>query len=192
MMQGLANGISANSYAAAAAAAAAARSAATAAKKALQIQSPSKVFEEIGKFVDMGLAQGIAKYSGLSDESAKSVAEQAADNMRNSLMNILSEEIDADPVIRPVLDITDVQNGAGILGSMFDNGLAISGSTRLAGTISRNVNGQAAQSSNISNNTNNTEIINHFNITGNNPKEIANEVSRILQKQVERRDAVWA
>ena len=75
---------------------------------------------------------------------------------------------------------------------MFDNGLAISGSTRLAGTISRNANGQATQSSNISNNTNNTEIINHFNITGNNPKEIANEVSRILQKQVERREAVWA
>ena len=192
MMQGLANGISANAYLASAKAAAAASQAAQAAKDALKINSPSKVFEEIGKFVDMGLAQGIAKYSGLSDESAKSVAEQAADNMRNSLMNILSEEIDADPVIRPVLDLTDVQNGVGILGGMFNNGLAISGSTRLAGTISRNVNGQATQSSNISNNTNNTEIINHFNITGNNPKEIANEVSRILQKQVERREAVWA
>ena len=192
MMKGLANGISANAYLASAKAAAAASQAAQAARNALKINSPSKVFEEIGKFVDMGLAQGIAKYSGLSDESAKSVAEQAADNMRNSLMHILSEEIDADPVIRPVLDLTDIQNGVGILGGMFNNGLAISGSTRLAGTISRNVNGQATQSSNISNNTNNTEIINHFNITGNNPKEIANEVSRILQKQVERREAVWA
>ena len=192
IMQGLANGISANSYRVAATAAAAASSAARAARNALRIQSPSKVFEEIGMYVDMGLAQGITKYSGLSDESAKSVAEQAADNMRNSLMNILSEEIDADPVIRPVLDLTDVKNGAGILGGMFDKGLAISGSARLASTISRNVNDQATQLSNISNNTNNTEIINHFNITGNNPKEIANEVSRILQKQVERREAVWA
>ena len=97
-----------------------------------------------------------------------------------------------DPVIRPVLDITDIQNGAGLLGSMFNNGLAISGSTRLAGAISRNPGSQTTQTSNISNNTNNTEIINHFNITGNNPQEIANEVSKIIQKQVERRGTVWA
>ena len=38
----------------------------------------------------------------------------------------------------------------------------------------------------------NTTITNHFSITGDNPREIANEVSRILQQQVERRDAVWA
>lgn len=189
---GLAAGIRDYAYQASYAAASAAQSAAQAARNALQINSPSKVFEEIGKFVDMGLAQGLDRYSYLSDDSAKSVAEQAADNMRNSLSQILTEEIDLDPVIRPVLDLSDVQNGVGILGGMFNNGLAISGSTRLAGTISRNVNGQATQSSNISNNTNNTEIINHFNITGNNPKEIANEVSRILQKQVERREAVWA
>ena len=37
-----------------------------------------------------------------------------------------------------------------------------------------------------------TTINNYFSITGDNPREIANEVSRILQQQVERRDAVWA
>ena len=33
---------------------------------------------------------------------------------------------------------------------------------------------------------------NTFNITGSNPKEIAEEVSNIIQRQVERRDASWA
>ena len=33
---------------------------------------------------------------------------------------------------------------------------------------------------------------NHFDIRGDNPKEIADEVSHILQKQVERRNATWA
>jgi len=35
-------------------------------------------------------------------------------------------------------------------------------------------------------------VNNTFNITGSNPKEIANEVSRIIQKQIERRDTAWA
>ena len=34
-------------------------------------------------------------------------------------------------------------------------------------------------------------IENHFSITGDNPKQIANEVSRILQRQVNRRNATW-
>lgn len=35
-------------------------------------------------------------------------------------------------------------------------------------------------------------ISNTFYITGNNPKEIADEVSKIIQKQIDRRKAVWA
>ena len=193
LVQGLVNGINAYSYQAYYAAAYMAESAAQAAREALRINSPSKVFEEIGKFIDMGLAQGMTKYSNLSDESAKSVAEQTADNMRNSLSQVLTEEIDLDPVIRPVLDLTNVQNGVGYMNSMFDKSLAINGSTRLANSISNSMNNRVDKSlPNVSNNTNNTEIINHFNITGDNAKDIANEVSRILQKQMERRDAVWA
>ena len=33
---------------------------------------------------------------------------------------------------------------------------------------------------------------NTFNITSNNPKEVANEVSKILQNQVNRRETIWA
>lgn len=193
IIDGLADGISAHAYRASYAAASAAQAAAQAARNALKINSPSKVFEEIGKFVDMGLAQGLDRYSYLSDDSAKSVAEQAADNMRNSLSQVLTEEIDFDPVIRPVLDLTDVQNGVGCMHSMFDKSLAINGSTRLANSISRSMNNSKNEPlQNVSNNTSNTEIINHFNITGDNAKDIANEVSRILQKQMERREAVWA
>ena len=189
---GLANGMSYNSYIASNAAASVARSAAQAARNALAIRSPSRVFEEIGKYVDQGLALGMTKNVGLIEDSSYNIAEKSIDIMKNTLSNVIDEEFDLDPVIRPVLDITDIQNGAGLLGSMFNNGLAISGSTRLAGAISRNPGSQTTQTSNISNNTNNTEIINHFNITGNNPQEIANEVSKIIQKQVERRGTVWA
>ena len=33
---------------------------------------------------------------------------------------------------------------------------------------------------------------NNFNITGDNPKAIAGEISRLLQTQLERKDASWA
>ena len=193
MMQGLANGISSNSYAAAAAAAAAARNAATAARKALQIQSPSKVFEEIGMYVDMGLAQGISKYSNISDKSAKTTAENAAENMRKALSTILNDDFSDDIVIRPVLDLSDIQNGVGQMNSMLNNSIAATRSTSLANSISGHINSSSSGNvSNVSNNTNNTEIINHFNITGDNPQAIANEVNKILNKQIERREAVWA
>ena len=193
MMQGLANGISDNSYAAAAAAAAAARSAATAAKEALLIQSPSKVFEEIGMYVDMGLAQGISKYSNISDKSAKTTAENAAENMRKALSTILNDDFSDDVVIRPVLDLSDIQNGVGQMNSMLNNSIAATRSTTLANSISGRISSPSSGNvSNVSNNTNNTEIINHFNITGDNPQAIANEVNKILNKQIERREAVWA
>ena len=38
----------------------------------------------------------------------------------------------------------------------------------------------------------NISFENTFNISGNNPKEIAEEVSNIIQRQVERRGASWA
>ena len=193
MMQGLVNGINANSAAAAAAAAAAARSAAQAAKNALQIQSPSKVFEEIGMYVDMGLAQGITKYSNISDKSAKTTAESAAENMRKALSTILNDDFNDDIVIRPVLDLSNIQNGVGQMNSMLNNSIAATRSTSLANSISGRINSSSSGNiSNVSNNTNNTEIINHFNITGDNPQAIANEVNKILNKQIERREAVWA
>ena len=41
-------------------------------------------------------------------------------------------------------------------------------------------------------NTPNTAITNTFNITGDNPQAIANEVSKIISKQTQRESAVWA
>ena len=186
MMQGLANGISANSYAAAAAAAAAASRAAQAARNALQIQSPSKVFAEIGKFMDLGLAKGIKDNSNIPEKSAEDTADQISNNLRTALESIVLDELELDPIIKPVLDLSEVKNGVGYINSKLG--------TKLAGSISSNmtISEPQQQTPITSNNTNNVEIINHFNITGDNAKDIANEVSRILQKQMERREAVWA
>ena len=41
-------------------------------------------------------------------------------------------------------------------------------------------------------NDNSAHINNTFNITGNNPQDIADQVSKKIQRDIERRNAVWA
>lgn len=185
LVQGLANGIYSSAYSAAAAAASVAAQAAQAARNALKIQSPSKVFAEIGKYIDLGLAKGIKDNANVPEKSAEDTADEISNNLRTALESIILDELELDPIIKPVLDLSEIENGVGYINSKLG--------TKLAGSISSNMSiSEPQQTPIMSNNTNNVEIINHFNITGDNAKDIANEVSRILQKQMERREAVWA
>lgn len=185
LVQGLANGIYGSAYSATYAASYVASQAAQAARRALRINSPSKVFAEIGKYIDLGLAKGIEDNSGIPEKSVENTADEITNNLRMALESVVLDELELDPVIKPVIDLSEVENSAGYINSKLG--------TKLAGSISSNMSVSEPQQTPImSNNTNNIEIVNHFNITGDNAKDIANEVSRILQKQMERREAVWA
>lgn len=172
------------------------------------INSPSKVFAEIGKFLDLGLAEGIKKFAGLATDASEDLGEDTLSGIADTVTNIpdLLGDIDAQPTITPVLDLSEVQNGTNQLYSMMDgvNGYSINGSTNLANSAI-----SSANSSKSSNNTDLSDTVakletavnalanrpltqyNTFDIRGDDPTLIANEVSRILQKQVERRDAIW-
>ena len=185
LVQGLANGIYGSAYSATYAASYVASQAAQAARRALRINSPSKVFAEIGKYIDLGLAKGIEDNSRIPEKSVENTANEITNNLRMALESVVLDELELDPVIKPVIDLSEVENSAGYINSKLG--------TKLAGSISSNMSVSEPQQTPImSNNTNNVEIVNHFNITGDNAKDIANEVSRILQKQMERREAVWA
>lgn len=123
VMRGLANGMANNAYIVSSAARQAASSALSAAKASLGIASPSKEFELIGMFSDMGMAQGFLKYSGLVADSAIEVGDSAMDTLRYTLSNmadIINGEVETSPVIRPVLDLSQVQASNALLGSMFN------------------------------------------------------------------------
>ena len=124
LVSGFKSGISANDYKAAATARAMAQAASKAAKLALDINSPSKVFRKIGYSVPEGFAQGIDRMSGMVDKSSVSMADVAISGMKNAvsrISDVVNSDIDAQPTIRPVLDLTDVQNGASSIGSMLSN-----------------------------------------------------------------------
>ena len=74
-VQGLINGINAKKQAAINAASALADAVEDAARIRLGINSPSKKFEEIGMWVDKGLANGLIKFSGLAANAATNLGQ---------------------------------------------------------------------------------------------------------------------
>ena len=122
LVNGFASGITAQTWKAQAAASAMASAALQAAKNALKINSPSKVFRDIGTSVPEGFAMGIDKLGGMVKSSAVEMADGAIDGTRDAIARIASainSDIDTQPTIRPVLDLSDIESGASSLSGMF-------------------------------------------------------------------------
>lgn len=120
---GFANGIEANTYKAQFAASAMAAAAEKATRARLRINSPSKVFREDGYTVPEGFAQGIDRMSWVVKDSATAMAKEAIKGTGNAISHIadfLSTDMDAEPTIRPVLDLSDVSAGANRLNNMLN------------------------------------------------------------------------
>ena len=125
VVQGFADGISANTYMAEAKARAMAKAAAEAAEEALDINSPSKVFRGIGTSVPEGFAQGISKMGNVVEASVVGMSTTAVDGLKDSLSRIadyVNSDMDAEPTIRPVLDLSQVESGVRTLSGMFNIG----------------------------------------------------------------------
>lgn len=105
-----------------------ARGAYMAMRSYLKINSPSKMTEDLGKWTDLGFVNGMEKNSNKVSDSAENVADVAINSMTNGLQTAydnLGSDI-SDPVIKPVIDMSDVQNGASQINSMFGKDYASS------------------------------------------------------------------
>lgn len=92
-----------------------------AAEEECEIESPSKAFFRIGKFIDLGWVNGIDAYADKVTGAASGLAHNALYTVRDAFSNmasIVSDDISLDPTIRPVLDLTDVENGLTGIDSM--------------------------------------------------------------------------
>ena len=124
MADGFAAGIEANTYKAKAKARAMAKAAADAAEEELDINSPSKVLMDIGTSVPEGFAMGIGKLGNMVVAASANMGDDAVTGVSNSIARIadlINSDIDAQPTIRPVLDLSDVRAGASTIGGLFGN-----------------------------------------------------------------------
>lgn len=93
-------------------------------KTFLGIHSPSRVFIEMGKFTAQGMSVGLDKYSRLAVNSAKGLASNVVDSVRNPLSAVskmLDGDMDINPTITPVMDLSNVSKGTRLLNSMIGN-----------------------------------------------------------------------
>lgn len=111
-------------------------------KSILGIASPSKVFKQLGKYTAEGMSIGLDKYAYMAEESASELATGVLENVRNPLRNvadILNGEIDVNPKITPVLDLSNVTEGNKLLSNMLaDQDMQINArSGSIAGSVGK-------------------------------------------------------
>lgn len=171
MMFGLARGIRRYQSSAINAAAAAASASLAAAKRRLDINSPSKEFEWIGEMSDRGLARGFDKYGHLVETSAIGAADVAMLGMQavlSRLNTIVNEGMDVQPVITPVMDLSNVYAGVGAANSLLNNQNGTYFGGIYTGNLGRNVQairtGYAPRANTVQ--VNNREVVQAINDLG--------------------------
>ena len=113
-------------------------------KRAIDSHSPSKETYKLGDFFGQGFALGIDDNVNSAYRSGRGIANAAKNGLKDaakSIKDVLESDLDAQPVVRPVLDLSEIQNGAGSIGDMLNTSpIGIAGNLT---AINRNVNGRS-------------------------------------------------
>lgn len=101
-------------------------------KNGQQSNSPSKATIKAGKWLGEGLIIGInnmGKSVYNAGEHMGTTAINATRSAMSTMLDALSSNMDAQPTIRPVVDLTDVRSGATAINGMFSGtrGIGIQG-----------------------------------------------------------------
>ncbi|WP_301889666.1 tape measure protein [Bacteroides caecimuris] len=129
LVDGFAAGISENAYKASAKARAMAAAAAEAAKKELDEHSPSKVGYQIGDYFGVAFVNAIGDYEDKAYETSSDMANAAKTGLSNAISKVkdfITNGIDAEPMIRPVLDLSNVESRISKLNTMLSRTQALS------------------------------------------------------------------
>lgn len=112
LTQGFANGISAKKQAAIDASTAVGEACLSAIKAALRSNSPSKETHKLGGYAGDGFVNALYEYTSKSYDAGYSMATSAKDGLRRAINNIgsiIGSDMDTQPTIRPVVDLSEVR-----------------------------------------------------------------------------------
>ena len=179
LVEGFADGISENTYRAEAKARAMARAAAEAAEDELDEHSPSRVGYHIGDFFGLGFVNAIGTYAVKAYNASAEMADSAKTGLGNAIAKVkdmIDNGVDDQPTIRPILDLSDVEEKSHRLNTLFSRSQALTVSTGIA----------AARGRNLQNEDTNPNTGNSYNFTQNNysPKALSRtEIYRQTKNQ---------
>lgn len=109
----------------------------------LEINSPSRVFARIGRFIDMGMIAGLNEYSDKVYQASENVGKDSISAMSSSISriaDIVDGDMNIEPTIAPVLDLTNVRNGLGFIDDAFgaNRSMALGSSVAIGNQNGRN------------------------------------------------------
>ena len=147
LVEGFANGITENTFMAEAKARAMARAAADAAEDELDEHSPSRVGYHIGDFFGLGFVNAIGTYGVKAYNASADMAKSAKTGLQDAIakvVDMMDENIDYQPTIRPVLDLSEVESKSHKLNTLFSRTQAITiGGSINASKAHENQNGDS-------------------------------------------------
>lgn len=141
LVEGFAAGITANTYLAEARARAMAAAAARAAERELDEHSPSKVGYRIGDFFGLAFVNAISDYADKSYKAGTNMAAAAKNGLSNAISKIrefVDGEMEVQPTIRPVLDLSEVRSSAGRLTAILSRSQAM----KISSSMNRETTGE--------------------------------------------------
>lgn len=145
---------------------------------------------------------GIYNNLHLVDKGSDAMASRIDDGFGTALdyvSSLIDEGMSDELTIRPIMDLSEIQNGTEQLESMLNNrsDYSLQGTANLTSLTAKDMRGfessnnKVAADQQISAGTSDT-FNNTFNITNNDPNAVADKVSRIIQRQINRKQAIWA
>lgn len=171
---GMASGIRSGSSLVSSAARTVAKNAYNSAMAELDENSPSKKFRDIGMWADQGLAGGLENYSRVVEKAAKGVGATAYSETSKSISSFsaaFSDNVEADPVIRPVVDLSGVTSGARAINGILpgSRSISVTASTRRAQETAAGISSRSGQNGVVSGILNPNETMQNggVNVSGN-------------------------
>lgn len=185
---GMGNGLFSGTEVAKAQAAAFANAVLSKIKTVLGINSPSKKTFEFGRYTVLGFAKGINDHSRIAEKSMQGMS----NGILAQLSSELSQDMDFDPVVRPIVDLSDVVSSS----RKMDGLLTTNRSVALAGVATGAVNRYKAEKNGMSANTTsvngaaNVNDSTSVNVNGNfyirndqDVKSLASEIATLTKQQ---------
>lgn len=120
--------------------------------------SPSHAMEKIGRFFIQGLVVGMRSMQGFADSTSEDIATGTIDTMSETLMrvsDIFGSDLDVDPTIRPVIDLSNVTEGVNAINGAFGSSRIMS----ITGRINRDTDKALSQRIQNGVSVNNSDVV---------------------------------
>lgn len=120
--------------------------------------SPSHAMEKIGRFFIQGLVVGMRSMQGFADSTSEDIATGTIDTMSETLMrvsDIFGSDLDVDPTIRPVIDLSNVTEGVNAINGAFGSSRTMS----ITGRINRDTDKALSQRIQNGVSVNNSDVV---------------------------------